>query len=128
MGMARIGKAVEVNALWLNATVTMVRFGRALGKTGNRYVELAERARTGFARFWNPAAQFCFDVIDGPGASGGNDATLRPNQIFAVSLPETGLTAAQQQAVVDVCGRELLTSFGLRSLGPSEPPYHGRSP
>src|SRR5205807_2146940 len=116
----RIGKPVEVNALWLNATTTMARLGHAIGRTGNRYDELAERSRTGFARFWNPATQFCFDVIDGPGGTGDNDASLRPNQIFAVSLPETALTPAQQLAVVDVCGRELLTSFGLRSLGPGE--------
>ena len=122
----RIGKPVEVNALWLNATATMARLGHAIGKTGNRYDELAERARTGFARFWNPATQFCFDVIDGPGGTGDNDASLRPNQIFAVSLPESALTPTQQQAVVDVCARELLTSFGLRSLGPREPGYHGR--
>ena len=122
----RIGKPVEVNALWLNATATMARLGHAIGKTGNRYDELAERARTGFARFWNPATQFCFDVIDGPGGTGDNDASLRPNQIFAVSLPESALTPTQQQAVVDVCARELLTSFGLRSLGPGEAGYHGR--
>jgi predicted glycogen debranching enzyme len=122
----RIGKPVEVNALWLNATTTMARLGHAIGRTGNRYDDLAELARAGFARFWNPATQFCFDVIDGPGGTGDNDASLRPNQIFAVSLQESGLTPAQQQAVVDVCARELLTSFGLRSLGPGEPGYHGR--
>jgi glycogen debranching enzyme len=103
----------------------MARFARAIGRTGDHYDELADRARVGFARFWNPAGQFCFDVIDGPGGSGDNDASLRPNQILAVSLPETALTPAQQRAVVDVCARELLTSFGLRSLGPNEPGYHG---
>jgi predicted glycogen debranching enzyme len=122
----RMGKAVEINALWLNAATAMAQFGRAIGRTGKRYDELAERARVGFARFWNPAAQFCFDVIDGTGGPNDNDASLRPNQIFAVSLPETALTPAQQQAVVDVCARELLTSFGLRSLGPNEPGYLGR--
>jgi predicted glycogen debranching enzyme len=122
----RIGKPVEVNALWLNAAATMARLGHAIGRTGNRYDDLAQLARAGFARFWNPATEFCFDVIDGPGGTGDNDASLRPNQIFAVSLPESGLTPAQQQAVVDVCARELLTSFGLRSLGPGEPGYHGR--
>jgi len=122
----RIGKPVEVNALWLNATTTMARLGHAIGRTGHNYDELAERARASFARFWNPATQFCFDVIDGPGGTGDNDASLRPNQIFAVSLPESALTPAQQLAVVEVCARELLTSFGLRSLGPGEPDYHGR--
>jgi glycogen debranching enzyme len=122
----RIGKPVEVNALWLNAANTMTRFARVLGRTPNSYEDLAQRARTGFDRFWNPGTQFCFDVIDGPRGSGDNDAALRPNQIFAVSLPESPLTLARQRAVVDVCARELLTSFGLRSLGPKEPAYHGR--
>src|ERR1019366_5790670 len=122
----RIGKPVEVNALWLNAATTMVRFARTLGRTANPYEALAQRARTGFARFWNPGGQFCFDVIDGPEGNGDNDASLRPNQILAVSLPETAQTPAQQRAIVDVCARELLTPFGLRSLGPSEPGYHGR--
>ena len=122
----RIGKPIEVNALWLNATNTMARFARVLGRTPNSYEGLAQRARTGFDRFWNADTQFCFDMIDGPRGSGDNDAALRPNQIFAVSLPESPLTPARQQAVVDVCARELLTSFGLRSLGPKEPAYHGR--
>src|SRR5260370_38445032 len=104
----------------------MARLGRAIGRTGNHYEELADRARTGFARFWNPAAQFCFDVIDGPGGAGDNDATLRPNQIFAVSRPETGLTPAQQRAVVGGCARELLTSFCLPGLGPVRPGNRGR--
>ncbi len=122
----RIGKPVEVNALWLNATTTMAQFARAIGQKANGYEELALRARTGFAKFWNPARQFCFDVIDGPGGSGNNDRSLRPNQIIAVSLPESALTPEQQRMVVDVCARELLTSFGLRSLGPGEPGYRGR--
>ena len=62
-------------------------------------------------------------MIDGPG---GNDASIRPNQIFAVSLPETALTPDQQKSVVDTCARHLLTSHGLRSLSPDEPQYRGR--
>ena len=123
----RIGKPIEVNALWLNAAVTMAGFARALGGgDAAGYETLAAAARKGFQRFWNPEKQFCFDVIDAPGVSGGNDAALRPNQIFAVSLPESALTPAQQHAVVDVCARELLTSFGLRSLARYEPGYRGR--
>jgi predicted glycogen debranching enzyme len=122
----RIGKPVEVNALWLNAAAAMAQFARALGRNAARYEGLAERARTGFARFWNSEKQFCFDVIDAPGSPDGKDAALRPNQILAVSLPETALTSEQQRAVVDVCARELLTSFGLRSLGPNEAGYLGR--
>jgi glycogen debranching enzyme len=63
-------------------------------------------------------------VLDVPG--GGKDAALRPNQIFAVSLPVSPLTPSQQRSVVDAVGRELLTSHGLRSLGPAEPGYLGK--
>jgi predicted glycogen debranching enzyme len=122
----RMGKPVEVNALWLNATAAMAQFGRAIGRTGNRFDEMTERTRAGFARFWNSGTKYCFDVIDGPAGANDNDSTLRPNQIFAVSLPESALTPPQQQDVVDVCARELLTSFGLRSLGPRERGYHRR--
>jgi len=122
----RIGKPVEVNALWLNAAAAMARFARATGRDAAWYEGLAKRARTGFARFWNSEKQFCFDVIDSPESPDGKDPALRPNQIFAVSLPETALTREQQRAVVDVCARELLTSFGLRSLGRAEAGYRGR--
>jgi predicted glycogen debranching enzyme len=121
----RIGKTIEVNALWLNATTTMSRFARILGRNAARYEILRMSARAGFAKFWNAEKQFCFDVIDDPGSADGRDAALRPNQIFAVSLPETALDAKQQRAVVDVCARELLTSFGLRSLGQNEAGYRG---
>ena len=83
---------------------------------------LAKQTRAGFQRFWNESAGYCFDVLDGPD---GHDASLRPNQIFAVALPESPLSAEQQRAVVDTCSRHLLTSHGLRSLGPSDPHYHG---
>jgi predicted glycogen debranching enzyme len=121
----RIGKPVEVNALWLNAAAAMARFARALNRDAARYENLAQRARTGFAKFWNAEKQYCFDVIDAPESPGGQDASLRPNQIFAVSLPETALTVEQQRAVVDVCARELLTSFGLRSLARNDANYRG---
>ncbi len=124
----RIGKPVEVNALWLNATSTMAQFARALGRGTNRYEDLAAHSRSGFPKFWNSEKRFCFDVIDAPpsfDSSDGKDATLRPNQIFAVSLPETALTEEQQRAVVDVCAGELLTSFGLRSLARGEAGYRG---
>lgn len=119
----RIGKPVEVNALWYNALVAMGGFARAIGKAATPFESLAERARQSFQKFWNQEAGHCFDVIDGPG---GNDASLRPNQIFTVSLPESPLTSAQQRAIVDVCARNLVTSHGLRSLAPDDPQYRGR--
>jgi predicted glycogen debranching enzyme len=118
----RTGKPVEVNALWLNALVTQAKFAEALGNSAAPYRELAAQARRGFQRFWNSSANCCFDVINGPD---GNDASLRPNQLLAVALDETPLTAEQQRSVVEICARELLASFGLRSLSPRAPEYSG---
>ncbi len=118
----RLGKPVEVNALWVNALATQAKFAELLGTSSASYANLAAHAREGFQRFWNPAANCCFDVIDGPE---GNDASIRPNQILAVALEESPLAVEQQRAVVDVCSRELLTSFGLRSLTPRSPQYVG---
>jgi len=118
----RIGKPIEVNALWLNALVSMSQFAAVLNKSGKIYDSMAEQVRRGFQRFWNESAKYCFDVIDGPQ---GHDASLRPNQIFAVSLPESPLTNAQQRAVVDACAHHLLSSFGLRSLAREHRDYRG---
>jgi predicted glycogen debranching enzyme len=120
----RIGKPVEINALWINALNTMGQLARRLARPGEGYFKLKQKAEKNFQKFWNPARNCCFDVIDVPG--GGTDAALRPNQVFAVSLPVSPLTREQCQGVVDTLGRELLTSFGLRSLGPFEPGYLGR--
>jgi len=119
----RIGKPVEVNALWYSALRSMASFARRLGHAAEPWDALAERVRASFARFWNEAAGYCFDVLDGPD---GHEAALRPNQIFAVSLTASPLSLAHQRQVVEACGRHLLTSFGLRSLGPAEPAYQGR--
>jgi len=119
----RIGKPVEINALWINALNTMGEFSRRLARPGDGYLKLKQKAEKNFQKFWNPARNCCFDVIDVPG--GGADAALRPNQVFAVSLPVSPLTREQSRGVVDTLGRELLTSFGLRSLGPLEPGYLG---
>jgi len=118
----RIGKPVEVNALWYNALCIMAEFARLLGESSEQYEALAERARSGFARFWNEEAGYLYDVLDGPE---GNDPALRPNQLLAVSLPHSPLSPEQQKAVVDACARHLLTSHGLRSLDPRHPDYKG---
>jgi predicted glycogen debranching enzyme len=119
----RIGKPVEINALWFNALHTMARFAPELGKRAEEYKALTERVKSAFARFWNRDRQCCFDVIDGPS---GNDSSLRPNQIFAVSLPESPLSAEQRKQVVDSCALHLLTPHGLRSLDAADPAYCGR--
>jgi predicted glycogen debranching enzyme len=118
----RMGKAVEVNALWFNALHVMARFASELGKPAGEYEKLADRARKSFTRFWNEERRCCFDVIDGPT---GNDASLRPNQAFAVSLPESPLNAEQQKQIVDACALHLLTPHGLRSLDAADPNYCG---
>jgi predicted glycogen debranching enzyme len=119
----RTGKPVEINALWINALETMARFALLLAKPDDAYEKLAIKAKKSFQRFWNVDRNCCFDVIDSPGM--GSDAALRPNQVFAVSLPVSPLTHEQQKAVVDICAWHLLTSHGLRSLAPGEPGYTG---
>ena len=120
---ARIGKPVEVNALWFNALHAMAGFAAKLGKPAEEYTKLAERVKNSFARFWNQEEQYCFDVIDGPH---GNDSSLRPNQIFAVALPESPLDADRSKRVVDTCALRLLTPHGLRSLDPADASYCGQ--
>lgn len=119
----RIGKPIEVNALWYNALRIMAKFARQLGKPYREYDAMAERVLARFERFWNAEAGYCYDVLDSPE---GNDASLRPNQIFTVSLPESPLNVNQQKGVVDACSRSLLTSYGLRSLDPRDVNYRGR--
>lgn len=119
----RIGKPVEVNALWYNALCIMAELAGHLGEDAARFERLADRARAGFARFWNDEQGYCFDVLDGPE---GDDAALRPNQILAVALPHSALEPARQRSVVEVCARHLLTSYGLRSLAPAHSDYKGQ--
>ncbi|UZQ55569.1 amylo-alpha-1,6-glucosidase [Trichothermofontia sichuanensis B231] len=118
----RIGKPVEVNALWYNALRALAQFARLIGKPYQEYEAMADRTAARFSRFWNESLGYCYDVLDGPD---GPDAALRPNQILAVALTDSPLTPEQQRQVVEVCGRELLTSHGLRSLASSDPRYQG---
>jgi predicted glycogen debranching enzyme len=119
----RIGKPVEINALWYNALRCMALFAQTLEEDPAPWDALAERTQAGFRAFWNNERGYCYDVIGGPG---GTDPVLRPNQIFAVSLPFSALTEAQQKAVVQVVLQELWTPVGVRSLGPNERGYIGR--
>jgi 4-alpha-glucanotransferase len=116
----RIGKPVEINALWFNALVAMTRFAGDLAAPAAPYEALASAAQKGFQRFIHPTHGGMYDVLDGPE---GDDSSIRPNQIFAVSLPASPLTQPMQARVVAQCGRELLTSYGLRSLDPSHKDY-----
>lgn len=121
----RHGKPVEIQALWYNALRIVQRFSEQFGfvPNANRFGVMAERARRSFLdQFWNEAEGCLFDVV-GPH---GVDASIRPNQVFAISLTFPLLDAARAERVLAVVERELLTPVGLRSLSPSDPNYKGR--
>jgi predicted glycogen debranching enzyme len=118
----RIGKPVEINALWHNALCSMAEFTRTLERSPEHYEALADHAKKSFARFWGEKTGYCYDVLDTPQ---GDDLALRPNQLLAVSLRYSPLNAMQQKSIVDICAQRLLTSHGLRSLAPEEPGYIG---
>ncbi len=115
----RIGKPVEVQALWINA----LRIG-----SSSRWEHLFEKARASFVeRFWNEAAGGLFDVVDCDHQPGTSDATIRPNQIFAVGgLPFALLECDRARRVVATVQAKLLTPLGLRSLAPGEHNYAPR--
>ncbi len=126
----RIGKPVELNALWYNALAAMAHFADELTPVGaatmvaaTRYRELAALVRISFERYWNSEVNYCFDVIDGPD---GNDPSIRPNALFAAALTHCPLEHWQQRAIVDLCGRRLATSYSVRSLDPDDPRYVGQ--
>ena len=121
----RSGKPVEIQALWYNALRMMEDLARRSGARADarHYRDLADRARDSFAPlFWNEAAQCLYDVVDGD----ARDASIRPNQIFAVSLFHKMLPPEKAKAVVDAVERHLLTPYGLRTLAPGDPRYRGR--
>jgi predicted glycogen debranching enzyme len=121
----RQGKPVEIQALWHNALCVMEALAKRLGKSTDaaRYRALAEKAHKSFGeQFWNESMGCLYDVVNG----GERDAAIRPNQIFAVSLCHGMLDHERAAAVVATVERHLLTPYGLRTLAPSDPRYHGR--
>lgn len=114
----RIGKPVEVQALWINA----------LRCAAGRYTAIADRAQAAFRdRFWNTSAGCLYDVVDADHESGHVDASVRPNQILAVGgLPYQIVVGDVARAVVSTVERELLTPMGLRSLSPRDPAYRAQ--
>ncbi|MBE2220304.1 MAG: glycogen debranching enzyme family protein [Anaerolineae bacterium] len=118
----RIGKPVEINALWYNALCAMADFARELDLDSSQYATLAETTRLGFGRYWNATMGYLYDILDGPD---GHDGKLRPNQLFAISLHHSPLPEAERRSVVDACARHLLTGHGLRSLSPDDDDYIG---
>lgn len=116
----RIGKPIEVNALWISGLRFMARAAGVLGRDAAPYEVLLTKAATGFARFWNPDVGHCYDVLDGPD---GHEDALRPNQIFAARAGTGVFDADRCRQIVRSCEEALLTPVGLRSLAPSEPRY-----
>jgi predicted glycogen debranching enzyme len=120
----RRGKAVEIQALWYNALCIMEdlasRFEDEAAR--KRYRHMAAVAQWNFNRlFWNEKLGCLYDVVNG----GPPDPSIRPNQIFAVSLPHSMLPRDRSRSVVEKVEEHLLTPFGLRSLAPSDPQYRG---
>ncbi|HEV7554779.1 MAG TPA: amylo-alpha-1,6-glucosidase, partial [Kofleriaceae bacterium] len=115
----RIGKPVEIQALWINAL-------SIAGRREPRWAELATRAKASFvARFWDPERHQLHDVVDCDHVAGTFDASCRPNQIFAVGLPVALVDGEIARAVVDTVEHFLATPAGLRTLSPHDPRYCG---
>ncbi len=117
----RIGKPVEINALWYRALRLMERWAAQLAQPPARYADLAARVRASFDRFWYAGGGYLYDVIDTPN---GSDASLRPNQLFALSLADDLVAPERAKMILDLVTRNLLTPLGLRSLSPHDPNYH----
>jgi predicted glycogen debranching enzyme len=126
----RTGKAVEIEALWYNALRIMSDFAQRFGhaEDAKKFDSMADLAKLSFnALFWNEEQQSLFDVVE----NGNRDASVRPNQIFAVSLAYPILEGERARLVVDKVENELLTPRGLRSLAPNDEryvPYYTGSP
>ena len=117
----RHGKPVEINALWYHALCLMEEWATRFGEDGSHYAALAAHAKESFAKeFWNEKDGCLYDVVDGL----EGDATLRPNQIYAVSLPHRMLDADKEKEIVDKVYEKLYAKTGLRSLSPDDKEYH----
>ncbi|WP_242988748.1 MULTISPECIES: amylo-alpha-1,6-glucosidase [unclassified Roseburia] len=117
----RHGKPVEINALWYHALCLMEEWATRFGEDGSHYAALAAHAKESFTKeFWNEKDGCLYDVVDGL----EGDATLRPNQIYAVSLPHRMLDADKEKEIVDKVYEKLYAKTGLRSLSPDDKEYH----
>lgn len=119
----RYGYPVEINALWYNAVCFAADLAARFGEGEFHFEELIPRIRQSFQKtFWIEEGGYLGDVYN----QGRLDRSLRPNQIFAVSLPHSPLYIEQGRRVVDKVRDELLTPMGLRTLSPRDPQYRGR--
>lgn len=120
----RVGKAVEIQALWYNALRIMQLLANRFGEKAlaEKYAVMAQQTSKSFnEKFWNAEKNCLFDVVE----ENGVDPSLRPNQIIAVSLDFTMLENDENEKIVDFVQREFLTPFGLRTLSRSDPRYKG---
>ena len=125
----RYGKVVEINALWYDALIGLSELAKNRDDAlAQRLRRLASRVRGAFNDvFWDDARGYLRDHVAVDGSAGHRaDTTLRPNQIFAVSLPHSPLSASRQRSVLSAVRRELLTPYGLRTLPADDPEFRGR--
>ncbi len=117
----RHGKPVEINGLWINAMRIGEWLSEKLGKDASVFREAAERAEASFdEKFWHEVRGHYLDTVD------PSDASLRPNQLIAMSLPFAVARGGHAKRALEVVSRELLTPVGIRTLGPKESEYKGR--
>ncbi len=119
----RRGKPVEVNALWYNALRLLADWRERAHLPFEPYREMAQRTRrAAVSRFWYAAGGYLHDVVDGPD---GDDSSLRPNQLLALSLTYPLFEGPQARSALEAVTAHLLTPYGLRSLSPQDPRYQG---
>jgi predicted glycogen debranching enzyme len=121
----RGGKAVEIQALWYNTLKIMELFAGRFGEQAlaEQYAAMAEQTRRSFnEKYWNPKCGCLYDVLEPQ----GTDASIRPNQILAVSLDYTMLNKETSRRIVDVVNREHVTTYGLRTLAIDDPKFVGK--
>jgi len=118
----RSGKPVEVEAFWFNALVIMSKLAKRFGVGSSQYSEAAEKCKKAFNKqFWNSEKGYLFDVV----SKAGNHPSIRPNALFAVSMPFPILDKEKWRSVVDIAIQELVTPYGLRTLAASDVLYRG---
>jgi predicted glycogen debranching enzyme len=121
----RVGKAVEVQALWYNGLRVMQNLARKFNEPeqATEYEEMAERAQKSFnQQFWNESEECLYDVVNGESV----DTSIRPNQVIALSLAHSMVSPERAKRILEVVDRELLTPRGLRTLSPKDRQYRGR--
>ncbi|MBS1702005.1 MAG: glycogen debranching enzyme family protein [Armatimonadetes bacterium] len=117
----RHGKPVEINGLWINMLHVAAWLAEKLGDDTSQFLTLAKLAKKNFEeKFWHDGVKYYLDTVE------PNDASLRPNQVIAMSLPFTPCDPKHIKTALKAVERELLTPVGLRTLSPEDPSYHGK--